>query len=381
MENEKDMNVKIQNASPGGGKNTGSCGSLATYLEHEDDDRLKEGKEVVPFITPDGTPVTKEDVIDSIDADHAHLGKNDDKFYHLIVSPSADEVKAMGTTEKEQYQNALKLIKKISDSYAENFHRDEVKSASDLVIFWKSHFSRGDNEELQFHMHAIVRRKSKGHDGKSVKISPLTTHRNTENGPVKGGFDRKAFYDKCEKDFDQMFDYDRKVAESFEYRNAHVHGSLEEKAEQASRLADEELASLSDAISNCVSRRQKRKEEQNARNETMAKLMDQAELGVSIMRIFEQVDSVDYLGLKLMMIGVSYELVFGPLGGVEDIIISRAGRCSKASEIMNPDDFLRALNKSCTLTGKTPEYVLTEVKMKKELSEVAPPKKSLKHRM
>ena len=113
----------------------------------------------------------------------------------------------------------------------------------------------------------------------------------------------------------------------------------------------------------------------------MAKMMDQAELGVNVLRIFEQVDSLDYLGLKLMMIGVSYDFVIGPLGGVEDIIITRAGRRTNASVIMNSDDFHRVLSKGCSLCGKTPEFTLRESKMKKELSEVTPPKKTIGRRM
>lgn len=103
------MNIKIQNASPkeGGGDNKGSCAALATYLEHEDQERLEEGKDIMPFLTPDGIEVTKGEVIDKIDRNHKHLGKDDYKFYSIIVSPSPEEIKAMGETEAEQYESGV----------------------------------------------------------------------------------------------------------------------------------------------------------------------------------------------------------------------------------------------------------------------------------
>ncbi len=121
------MNVKIQNSGKAGQTNTkGTSRNLAEYLEHEDAERRAEGKEVFPFTKADGTPIPKEEVISKIDRNRARLSKADDKFYHIVVSPSENEVAAMGDNDQEVYQKALKLIRAISDSYAEGFHKEGV---------------------------------------------------------------------------------------------------------------------------------------------------------------------------------------------------------------------------------------------------------------
>lgn len=59
MENEKDMNVKIQSSGKNGATNTkGTSRNLAEYLEHEDKDRREKGLPVFPFVKADGTPGT-----------------------------------------------------------------------------------------------------------------------------------------------------------------------------------------------------------------------------------------------------------------------------------------------------------------------------------
>ena len=264
MEDKEIMNVKILNSSVDGTTNNkGGCAALAEYINHEDEQRLAEGKEILPYTTPDGVEVSTEEVIMKIDRNHSHLGKNDDKFYGLVVSPSEDEIKAMGSTEEEIYASGLKLMKGISDTYAQNFNRDGIEDSSDLVMYWKPHFTRGDNGEWQFHIHGIVSRKSKGMGGKSIKLSPLTNHRNTENGAVKGGFDRKSFFVKCEKLFDKLFKFERSIVQTFEYNNAQIHGTPEEKAKLAERIAAEKAPELKESIAASIARRRESIKVQN----------------------------------------------------------------------------------------------------------------------
>jgi hypothetical protein len=62
-----------------------------------------------------------------------------------------------------------------------------------------------------------------------MKISPLTNHRNTKKGAIKGGFDRTILFENVEKGFDKLFEYDRQLPETFAYCNAMKNGSIAEK--------------------------------------------------------------------------------------------------------------------------------------------------------
>jgi hypothetical protein len=60
---------------------------------------------------------------------------------------------------------------------------------------------------------------------KLYKLSPLTNHRNTKKGVIKGGFDRTNLFQQAEKDFDELFNYNR----SFEYYNTMKNGRISEQ--------------------------------------------------------------------------------------------------------------------------------------------------------
>lgn len=380
---KKDMNIKIQNASPkeGGGDNKGSCAALATYLEHEDQERLEEGKDIMPFLTPDGIEVTKGEVIDKIDRNHKHLGKDDYKFYSIIVSPSPEEIKAMGETEAEQYESGLKLMREISDNYAQSFNREEIKTASDLILFWKFHFTRGDNGDLQFHLHGIVSRNSVNMGGRNLKLSPMTTHRATDKGPVKGGFDRKAFFRKSEKLFDKLFDYDRKVAETFDYNNAMAHGTPEEKAEQAALLASESSQEMFSKIATGLARRRDNIKSENDALE-VAELLAQdnvslpkPEIGPDILEdafdianlrnviidVFNVSKSRQALERNLMAEGATMFTKTSP-DGVEDFVFIKGGKEICAKDIFEEAQSRVLLHVWEKLTGEKPAFKVRAAK-------------------
>ena len=102
------MHVKIQ----GGGKNkgvhanTGSSASLVSYLQHEDAERLAEGKEVFPFFTGTGVALTPGEVIEKLDRNKKKLSKTDAKFFHIDINPSKDEIPYLGSTDEEIVANA-----------------------------------------------------------------------------------------------------------------------------------------------------------------------------------------------------------------------------------------------------------------------------------
>ena len=63
------------------------------------------------------------------------------------------------------------------------------------------------------------------------KLSPLTNHKDTKNGIIKGGFDRVNLFQQAEQGFDKHFGYDRQQSESFDYHNTMKNGSIFEQLE------------------------------------------------------------------------------------------------------------------------------------------------------
>lgn len=404
---DKDMNIKMQNAALNGERNNGSSRKLADYIDHEDADRIAAGKKPISFATADGLKVSTEEVINKIDRNKSHLSIKDDKFIHMVVSPSKTEIDAMGATERELYRSAQKLIQRILDSYAENFNRAGIEDHSDLVAYWKPHFTRDKDGDHQFHIHVIVSRKSKpDSDGKSVKLSPMTNHKNTKDGPVKGGFDRNAFYKKGERIFDQLFNYERSVAETFDYNNAMAHGTPEEKAAQAERLAEEQGDNIENAIKAGIARRKKNLKDKAEVEEIAMALsqtpmnvppsgkdpvvdaFDQANLSVTIMHIFEVSSSNDALDQNLLAAGMTMSVVTGKNGGVTEIVFIHKGRKLTASDIMGSPDYHRLLARWEAISGQAPETKIIarlesdkaekeSKKLSKQVSQVNPPKKKI----
>ena len=109
--------------------------------------------------------------------------------------------------------------------YAKNFNKELF--ASDIKFYGKIHFGRNrSNNELNMHCHLIVSRKDQAN---KKKLSPLTNHKNTKSGIVKGGFDRVNLFQQIEQGFDKLFSYNRQLLESLEYTNTMKNGSMDDK--------------------------------------------------------------------------------------------------------------------------------------------------------
>lgn len=170
--------------------------------------------------------IYKSKVIKDIDTNIGQLLKTDAKFYAIHVSPSESELRAMGNTEQEQAEAMKRYIRKVFiPEYAKNFNKE--LSASDIKFYSKIHFDRNRSDyELNMHCHLIVSRKDQTN---KKKLSPLTNHKNTKNGIIKGGFDRVNLFQQAEQGFDKLFDYDRQQPESFDYHNTMKNGSISEQ--------------------------------------------------------------------------------------------------------------------------------------------------------
>ena len=222
--------MHIDFAPPSGGtyNNAGSSRQLVSYLEHEDLERMEKGIYTDGFFTLTDDNIYKSKVINDIDTIIGQLLKTDAKFFAIHVSPSESELRAMGNTEKEKAEAMKRYIREVFiPEYAKNFNRG--LSEADIKFYGKIHFdrSRSDNE-LNMHCHLIVSRKDQ--TGKK-KLSPLTNHKNTKNGVVKGGFDRVNLFQQAEQGFDKLFGYDRQQSESFDYYNTMKNGSISEQLE------------------------------------------------------------------------------------------------------------------------------------------------------
>lgn len=219
----KAMNIDFPPPSKGTYNNAGSSRRLVNYLEHEDMERMEKGIYTEDFFNLTEDNLYKSQVVKDIDSNIGQLMKTDAKFFAVHVSPSEQELRAMGTTEQEQAEAMKRYIREVViPEYAKNFNKG--LSEEDIKFYGKIHFSRDrSSNELNMHCHLIVSRKDQSN---KIKISPLTNHKNTKKGTVKGGFDRKNLFQQAEQGFDKLFNYKRELTETFEYCNTMKNGNI-----------------------------------------------------------------------------------------------------------------------------------------------------------
>jgi len=235
------MNIDFPPPSNGIYNNANSSRQLANYLEHEDMERIQKGIYTEGFFNLKGNNLYKSHVIKDIDGNIGQLLKTDAKFYAIHVSPSEKELQTMGSTEQEQAEGMKRYIREVFiPAYARNFKKG--LSAKDIKFYGKVHFSRNRSDnKLNMHCHLIVSRKDQSN---KIKISPLTNHRNTKKGVIKGGFDRTTLFENAERGFDKLFGYNRQLTETFEYCNTMKNGSIAAKLqmqEQELKIPDQSV--------------------------------------------------------------------------------------------------------------------------------------------
>ena len=222
------MHIDFAPSSGGTYNNAGSSRQLVSYMEHEDLERMEKGIYTDGFFSLTDDNIYKSKVIKDIDSNIGQLLKTDAKFFAIHVSPSESELRAMGNTEQEKAEAMKRYIREVFiPEYAKNFNKG--LSEADIKFYGKIHFdrSRSDNE-LNMHYHLIVSRKDQTN---KKKLSPLTNHKNTKNGVIKGGFDRVNLFQQAEQGFDKIFGYNRQQTESFDYLNTMKNGSISEQIE------------------------------------------------------------------------------------------------------------------------------------------------------
>ncbi|MFR1815996.1 DUF5712 family protein [Dysgonomonas capnocytophagoides] len=230
------MNIDFPPPSKGTYNNAGSSRRLASYLEHEDLERMEQGIYIEGFFNLAEENLYKSQVVKDIDNNKAQLLKTDAKFYAIHISPSAKELQVMGNTEQEQAEAMKRYIREIFISeYAKNFNKG--LSTEDIKFYGKIHFDRdrSENNDNNMHCHIIVSRKDQAN---KIKLSPLTNHRNTKKGVIKGGFDRVNLFQQVELGFDKLFNYVRPQNESFEYYNTMRNGTIADQIKMEEQMND-----------------------------------------------------------------------------------------------------------------------------------------------
>lgn len=222
------MHIDFAPPSNGTYNNAGSSRPLVNYLEHEDLERMEKGIYTEGFFNLTEDNIYKSVVIKDIDSNIGQLLKTDAKFYAIHVSPSEKELRAMGNTEQDQAEAMKRYIREIFiPEYARNFNKE--LSALDIKFYGKIHFDRSrSNNEQNMHCHLVVSRKNQTN---KKKLSPLTNHKNTQSGIIKGGFNRVNLFQQAEQGFDKLFSYDRQHSESFDYHNTMKNNSISEQLE------------------------------------------------------------------------------------------------------------------------------------------------------
>ncbi|WP_420600952.1 MobB family relaxase [Flagellimonas sp.] len=260
------------------GKNHQTYNSSVTdyvnYLEKENEGKHPELQE--HFFDQNNNKVSPETVIAEIDGNTKKLKKRDPKFYSIVVSPSAKELKHINNDPALLRKYTRELMK----DYAASFYRDREVTVDDLKYYTKiehersfrgfekkveenapyrkqiaklrndlAKANRGEldgnvkklqqkidklmaeaphkingklvaegmkKEGFQTHVHIIVSRKDVTN---TYSLSPNSQHRkNTTilNGKEqKQGFDRNKFFDAAEQRFDKTFGFERSFIDQY----------------------------------------------------------------------------------------------------------------------------------------------------------------------
>lgn len=220
------MNVKIQGGGEGKYANTGSSFTAFNYLNHENKERSEKGLNPETFFNGKNKEVDFSEMVKDINENKGQLGKKDAKFFVLTISPSDKEQRAIGKTEAERSANFKKFIQEeVMEEYAKAFGKG--LTAANIKWYGKIHHGREGKDGNQMHAHIIVSRKDMEN---KLKLSPMTNHRAAErSGTVKSGFNRSAFFETIENNFDGRFQYSRDVSERFKYCNTMKRGTIQEK--------------------------------------------------------------------------------------------------------------------------------------------------------
>ena len=207
--------------------NKGSCARLVNYLAHE---ARPQGKEVAYF-NGSGDDITAAQVTAAIDSNCKGLRKEDAKFYSLVISPSADELKHIGN----DAEKLKAYTRQVMENYAQNFQLKEGKKLKGEDLVWFATFHQGREYNgldkpvregtakagvakpgLQTHIHVIVSRRDA-----AQKITLTPTGRRER-------FSIQDWQKQNAQDFKQLFGYEKQTYYDKAYsKEQHLRNRLE----------------------------------------------------------------------------------------------------------------------------------------------------------
>lgn len=250
------MHINITNSETG--NNKGSSAALVRYLEKENQQVNDLKREPEYWFNQQRQDIQPYEVRHSIDQNIAKLMKDEAKFFLINISPSENELRYLVEQYgKEEARQQLKAYtNKVMDDYAKNFKKEHIKGNDNLLYYGKveNHryytyrdeevknglVKRGECKPGQnMHVQVIVSRKD---ITDSVRLSPMNNSRgkNQAHSLKVGQFDRTAFKQSAEMQFDQTFGYERELKETFKYANALKNGNYARKLELKEQEQDEQ---------------------------------------------------------------------------------------------------------------------------------------------
>lgn len=207
--------------------NSGSCGRTVNYLKGE----AKEKNQECIFFNSENDNISPDDVKEQIDSNTKGIAKEDEKFFSLAISPSAEELEAIGK-DKEKLKEYVKDVMKI---YAENFNiKGKQLSQDNLLYFATLHEERkykskdykvknkeekagnkksGDNT----HIHVIVSARDKQ---MKTTLNPLKSRRR---------FSIDSFSEKSSIQFADKFNHKKTLEDYYSYCNYKINSNIENK--------------------------------------------------------------------------------------------------------------------------------------------------------
>jgi hypothetical protein len=243
------MHINISKSETG--NNKGSSGQLVNYLEKENRLLYETNPQLEPeyWFNQERQTIQPYEVRYEIDHNTDRLSKDEAKFFLVNISPSENELLFL----KEEFgedsarQQLKDYANQVMDEYARNFKKDRVNGNQDILYYGKlenhRYYTHKDEEVKnglakrgdpkpgeQMHVQVIVSRKD---ITDSIRLSPLNNSRgkNAAHSLKVGQFDRVAFKQAAERAFDQIFDYDRELKETFKYANTLKHGDYKQRLE------------------------------------------------------------------------------------------------------------------------------------------------------
>jgi hypothetical protein len=275
------MHINISKSETG--NNKGSSGQLVNYLEKENRLLYEQNPQLGPeyWFNQESQQIQPYQVRYDIDHNTDRLSKDEAKFFLVNISPSENELLFL----KEEFgedgarQQLKQYANQVMNEYAKNFKKDKVQGNKDILYFGKlenhRYYTHKDEEVKQrlvkrgeqkpgeqMHIQVIVSRKD---ITDSIRLSPMNNSRgkNAAHSLKVGQFDRIAFKQAAERTFDQAFDYDRKLKETFIYANTLKHGDYEHKSELKQLEKQEQEQKRQEKLE--LERELKRQQEQQSR--------------------------------------------------------------------------------------------------------------------